>query len=73
MARRGILSAPAATAAVSPSNAGKAGQNTMDNFMVSYDEYGLLKANFFIPPAMINSGRYKLILRKMCGTRISKP
>ena len=47
MARRGILSAPAATAAVSPSNAGKAAQNAADNFTVSYDEYGLLKANFF--------------------------
>ncbi len=40
-------STTAAAAAVSPSNAGEAAQNTTDNFTVSYDEYGLLKANFF--------------------------
>jgi len=37
----------ATTSAVSSSNPGKAEQSTIDDFTVSYDEYGLITPNFF--------------------------
>jgi hypothetical protein len=43
----GVLSnSNASTAVVAPSNAGAA-QNTTDSFTVTYDEYGLIRPNFF--------------------------